>query len=284
VKNYLSLAGIEVDSQEHAGGVLRKGGVKSGHYIHLIEKGSMEITLSGHSQMAMPGQMVWVGAGIFHEIVMKEPSGWLTIRLRNKAFSPDSSEADRQAIIALASLGKYFISVPVRRCSADEFQKLHGLANQMLDTVSRSSSWSTIRLKALALEWITFSMEILEGSLPAISSPVSDDHSLVVHRAFSSLENHPSHPEDTHQWAAQAGVSRSGLYRAFSGMNLPPPAKMLKALRLEKARRALLTGNQSVLQIALDAGFPSLSSFYRAFGKSGLPPPLQYRKKFAGNS
>ncbi len=62
------------------------------------------------------------------------------------------------------------------------------------------------------------------------------------------------------------------------------PTGFILAKRIDYVQFLLITTNKPILDIALDAGFGSLSRFYDAFNRSVGIPPLEYRKKQAKSS
>ena len=74
-------------------------------------------------------------------------------------------------------------------------------------------------------------------------------------------------------------VSQSHLIRLFRQHFHTTPTEYVNTLRLKKAVTCLATAEISVLDIALIAGFGSLSSFYACFRKSFGMTPNEYRRR-----
>jgi AraC family transcriptional regulator len=77
--------------------------------------------------------------------------------------------------------------------------------------------------------------------------------------------------------AAQAGLSTFHLHRVFSAAAGETPKQFALRLRLGRAAAALLTSDDSVLNIALDCGFQSHEAFSRAFRRRFGMTPSAYR-------
>lgn len=77
--------------------------------------------------------------------------------------------------------------------------------------------------------------------------------------------------------AKQAGQSPSTFQRAFSRIVGESPKQYTRRLQLECAAVLLLTTDDSVLHIALAAGFDSHEGFTRAFTTQFERPPKQFR-------
>jgi AraC family transcriptional regulator len=78
------------------------------------------------------------------------------------------------------------------------------------------------------------------------------------------------------------GVHPAHLTRAFRRHRGGSPAELHRRLRIERARRALSETRDSIVEIALAAGFSSQSHFTRAFHRVVGTPPAAYRRATRG--
>jgi len=84
--------------------------------------------------------------------------------------------------------------------------------------------------------------------------------------------------------AERAGLSTFHLHRVFRDTAGETPKQYTLRLRLGRAAAMLLTGGDSVLDIALSCGFESHEAFCRAFRKRFAMTPTAYRERgFATN-
>ncbi len=79
--------------------------------------------------------------------------------------------------------------------------------------------------------------------------------------------------------AAQAGLSPYHLHRVFSAAAGETPKQFTSRLRLGRAAVMLLTGDDSVLDVALSCGFQSHEVFSRAFRRRFGMAPSAYRER-----
>ena len=79
--------------------------------------------------------------------------------------------------------------------------------------------------------------------------------------------------------AGQAGLSPFHLHRFFAAATGETPKRLTLRLRLGRAAALLLTGRESVLEVALDCGFQSHEAFCRAFRRYFGTTPSAYRKR-----
>ena len=75
--------------------------------------------------------------------------------------------------------------------------------------------------------------------------------------------------------AKSHGMSESSLYHNFKKVTLLSPLQFQKTLRLEEARRMLLTQNIEATEVAFAVGYESPSHFSREYARMfGLPPKM----------
>jgi len=84
--------------------------------------------------------------------------------------------------------------------------------------------------------------------------------------------------------AARAGLSPFHLHRVFSAAAGETPKRFTLRLRLGRAAVMLLTGEDSVLNVALSCGFQSHEAFCRAFRRRFGMSPSAYRARGFVNS
>jgi AraC-like DNA-binding protein len=75
------------------------------------------------------------------------------------------------------------------------------------------------------------------------------------------------------QLARSNGVSGSGLHHKFKAVTTMSPLQYQKQLRLQEARRLMLSGIANATTAALQVGYESPSQFSREYRRRfGLPP------------
>ncbi len=99
-----------------------------------------------------------------------------------------------------------------------------------------------------------------------------------VRKALTFLEQNLSPVPSLAQIAAAAGFSPWHFHRIFSAFTGESVGACVKRLRLEKAAARLINTTDRVLDVALDAGFESESSFAKAFKAHFSQPPGSFRK------
>lgn len=86
-------------------------------------------------------------------------------------------------------------------------------------------------------------------------------------------------PEELGKDKIKPSLSETQWHRLFYRYEGCTPGQYLRKLRLAEAENKLRTGKATILQVALDCGFESLSAFYRLFKRSRGISPAQYRNQ-----
>jgi len=81
------------------------------------------------------------------------------------------------------------------------------------------------------------------------------------------LKRHFSRPLRIDTLAAQANMSASTFHHHFRQVTTMSPLQYLKWLRLNEARRLMLTGDHNVATAAFKVGYESPSQFSREYGR-----------------
>ena len=98
-------------------------------------------------------------------------------------------------------------------------------------------------------------------------------HHEAVERVIRMMHERLDEPLTLQEMSRTAYISPYHFNRIFRHITGIPPNKFLYALRLETAKRLLLTTNTSVTDVCFDVGYNSLGTFIRRFtGLVGLSP------------
>lgn len=129
---------------------------------------------------------------------------------------------------------------------------------------------------ALTIEGLV--LEILGESLRGTSARASTNPPAWLVRVRDQLsEDHIPSPRLAYL-ASQAGVHPAHLHRAFRAHFRCTPGQYLRALRISRARRALLDTQDAISQIALRAGFSDQAHLTRCFRDQVGMTPAQFRR------
>lgn len=86
-------------------------------------------------------------------------------------------------------------------------------------------------------------------------------------------------PIDIETLASQAGIGRTMFFNEFRTLTGLSPKEFLNRLRIQNAMDLLHITNKSMIDIAYESGFQSLSTFNKQFKRYTGKSPRQYRKK-----
>lgn len=99
-----------------------------------------------------------------------------------------------------------------------------------------------------------------------------------IHRVWEEVEKDPSHGWDIPTMAKRANLSPS----RFSALCIQcfglPPHEKLTRIRMDRSMGLLLSSDQKVEAIALQAGYASLAAFCKAFKKAHGISPTEFRE------
>lgn len=103
----------------------------------------------------------------------------------------------------------------------------------------------------------------------------SGSHSHQISRAIGWLKNNYTRPLRVKELAANAGMSKSAFHNHFKVITSMTPLQFQKRLRLNEARRLMLTENLDALSATFEVGYESPSQFSREYSRLFGAPPLR---------
>ncbi|MGD9826035.1 AraC family transcriptional regulator N-terminal domain-containing protein [Desulfobacter sp.] len=103
----------------------------------------------------------------------------------------------------------------------------------------------------------------------------SGSHSHQISKAIAWLKNNYTHPLRVNELAASAGMSKSAFHNHFKVMTSMTPLQFQKRLRLNEARRLMLTQNMDAMTATFEVGYESASQFSREYSRLFGAPPLR---------
>ncbi len=113
---------------------------------------------------------------------------------------------------------------------------------------------------------------------PAYRASTRTTHAQTVEQVIGAMRAHLSEPLSLEAMAEIACMSPFHFNRVFRSITGLPPGEFLGALRLNEAKRRLLTTSLSVTDICFDLGYTSLGTFTERFKHLIGLPPLQLRR------
>jgi AraC-like DNA-binding protein len=100
-----------------------------------------------------------------------------------------------------------------------------------------------------------------------------------VGRALGAIHHEPAHAWTVAALAQRAGMFRSVFGKRFTRLLGEAPLIYVARCRMQPGARLLETTDDTVLQVALNAGYESEAAFNRAFKREFDLPPARYRSQ-----
>jgi AraC family transcriptional regulator len=113
--------------------------------------------------------------------------------------------------------------------------------------------------------------------MQTVADSTENSHRDAVGRVISAMRSHIDEPLSLQGMARIAYISPFYFNRTFRHVTGIPPGQFLYALRLEAARRLLLTTKRRIVDICYEVGYNSLGTFTRRFTEFLGAPPARYR-------
>lgn len=134
----------------------------------------------------------------------------------------------------------------------------------------------SLRAKLMELLAIVYRTET-EGTKPKEAAALRRGYQQ-IRPALHHIQSHFAQPLSLKELASLCGMSRTyfcTLFKKTVGMNY---GKYIEKIRVNRACVLLATSGRPILEIALESGFLSLSSFNARFKKECGKTPSQYRR------
>ncbi len=96
------------------------------------------------------------------------------------------------------------------------------------------------------------------------------------------LESHYSQPIGINDMAESINMSSRSLIRRFKRATHQTPQQYLQTLRIDHAKRLLISSDLSIIEVVQNVGYEDISSFTRLFKRITGFSPGHYRKSFRG--
>jgi len=242
--------------------------------FHQVRQGSCWARSDIESHFLGPGDLVFLGPSVKHELVSEVP---------------DSSKSENQTE-TLLMCGYCEISERALAPIVELFPRLCVLRNEQLQQMS----WLNNILDKLSFEYqssnpgsqlvVNKLTEIMMVELLRINFGRSEQINLItalsdnlMARALESLHMQPEKNWTLNSLGEQIGISRSGLAKRFKEMVGIPMFEYLTQLRVQRAKDLLLTSDLKSIDIAERVGYESNVAFTKTFKKQTGETPTQYR-------
>jgi transcriptional regulator GlxA family with amidase domain len=134
---------------------------------------------------------------------------------------------------------------------------------------------SKVTLAPLVLQEICYRVLVGDQGPRLRQIAASGTHSHQIARAISWLKDNLTEPFRVEDLATQTGMSTSTFHHHFRALTAMSPLQFQKRLRLNEAKRIMLTEHLDAASAAFQVGYESPSQFSREYKRLFGAPPLR---------
>lgn len=159
---------------------------------------------------------------------------------------------------------------------SESYQRLQSAFNALLVALADTSGLSKLHREAAETQLLTALVDGFLGS-PMSQDPESGGSRGTDFRAY--IDAHYDEPLQLSQVARHFHLSSDYLAKSFRREVGSTFLAYLTGVRLAAAENLLVTSDETIARVALEAGFPNVASFERAFGRKNGQTPSVWRKE-----
>ncbi len=250
------------------------------HYHNCMEIG---ICISGKGRIQL-GQQTWdfadgtivaVGKGLRH---IQQNEGdlvthWQYVLVDEDAVlreAPPRYQAGLQDLIVTArQQGLYFPP-------DDEFQELHHLLLAMLAINRHSHTAARIELETMV--YLLMIVMSQAQNLSMSGQREQDESRKLIEPSLQYVSKNYAKGIRVSQMAASCAMSESYFRKVFSNLMAMSPLEYINRYRVNRSMSLLRATEETILQIAVETGFPSVATYNRNFHRFIGKSPAEWRK------
>lgn len=247
-------------------------------------KGNYALNIQNRQYLLEPGDILWIAPGILHTIAEPEPGGERLIIL----FDPTIMNQFRELSTLFPFLSP---SCKVTKASLPRFHaELQDCLTRMLRTEFMDSALKNVLIYAELIRLASILCNAVVEKLntagrdaaarlrdEADSETAPQAHLSVIYESCEYIRANSRREITLDQLAERASFSKfyySRLFKSFTGMSF---IDYLNSCRISDAERLLANPEASITDVALQAGFNSISTFNRVFKKYKHCTPSEFK-------
>ena len=250
------------------------------HYHNCLEIG---VCLSGEGTVELgrrswqfgPGAIVAAGRGLRHcqQNRGSPMTHWQYVLVDEDALVQEAPDRHRPALRAMLeaarSRGLYFDG-------DEECRELRFVLQSMFELGRRRQESSRMELEAMT----ALLAAVMSRSLESAMSDLSGDADLrrPIEPALRYVSGGYMRPIRVEELAASCAMSVSYFRKVFARIMGMPPLEYVNRYRINRALNLLRGTDETVLQVAVQTGFPSVATFDRNFRRYVGKSPAEWRR------
>ncbi|MGF1635118.1 MAG: helix-turn-helix domain-containing protein [Phycisphaerae bacterium] len=263
-------AGVELLATVRLGVKQPRPHVHTGWQLLFVLRGRLRVTWAGGAASAGAQQALVVAPRFLHAAAaVRHPSLFLDLRLA------PGHDADADRIVSRFEACTRLTCPHAADQAARVLAQAHTLDAPTHHAACRAAAWSLL-LACCGQGDEANSATSVNTTTPVGQSqqqPAGPGPDPRMARVTAMLRARLSQPTGVAEVAAGMGLSRSQLTRLVQQHHGTSPAKLLRRLRIEHARRLLAGGDLRVKEVAAACGFASANKFCRVFKEETATRP-----------
>jgi len=247
--------------------------------ICLILEGEGTEFIEAQEARFAPGNLLFIGPGVPHSVQIDQyPHRSLTLFFLPALLLELGPLGDGAAMLQRFTMRQNIGQRILRLPSANQSKFAATMRKMWMDFHARSLGWET-RLRASLTELIVtvIQWERDQGE-PVVKDQLHKDWLRLEH-ALAYMRRHFAEPIYATDLARVTAMSETRLKNMFEQTLGMPWTRFLQGYRVRRAAAQLCVPGQNVTEVALSAGFQSMSHFIRVFRKYTGTAPSAYARK-----
>lgn len=246
------------------------------------------VIVQGNKRIHIGQQVIDYGAGDFVASVIDTPaSGQVVGASKDRPYIGLRIELTTQEIASVIADARIHVAPAEKKAGAAAFV---GTASQhVLELFSRliqllAKPQEATFMASLVKREMLFRLLTGEYAHLFLQKAIFGQSADGVGRVIDWIRQNYATTFSVDELARSNGMSVSGLHHKFKAITTRGPLQYQKELRLQEARRLMLSGSMDVTRAALEVGYQSASQFNREYRRLFGLPPLKDIRSILGSS
>lgn len=259
------------------------GWVGSGMHFHReieilrVEHGKMELQVDSCKELLEPGDILLLNAMVAHRTdVLEEDTSITVIQFHPENLISEQYISEYKYLYEFTLLSKFSWKRFSREY--DVTRQLNGYVDDIREEFIRHGEAFELFVKADIYRIFGFLYRNHVLSVPKFAA--DEQHLRKVENALHFIEKNFRRHITLEQLCEVTNFAPAYFCRVFKRATGRTFVEYLNFVRVQEAEKQLLTSGRSITEVAMDAGFSSISYFNRIFGKYKNCSPTAYRKMY----
>ncbi|OJU13456.1 MAG: hypothetical protein BGN88_13955 [Clostridiales bacterium 43-6] len=239
--------------------------------ICYVKEGTGKYLINGNEYTVNPGDIFIINNDEIHLCYDDNDLTMLVILFDPSILSGGANVLDHEYLLPFLEAGQTFYNkIPAEENNS----RMTAVLSEMEEEYVSRRPFYELMLKSQILRLLTFILRYYRNE----DTPRNITRSNIGKSVFEFIDGRYKNPITVQELADIAEMSTShfsSMFKSFAGVS---PMEYIIQKRITSAMEALKTTNDSILDIATNCGFQSLSNFNHIFKKQTGASPSGYRK------